>query len=98
MFLMESTRGRLLVLGVNPFPGVNYTGFVDGDCLWNLSLGQSTGDGTFDGETFFGRLCVIFFLGGRGRRRGNSRSRSEWFVFLDDTSLQTTRFILYIIY
>jgi hypothetical protein len=50
---MTSTWGRLLVLGVNPFAGVRCTGDTDGDCLWDLSLGQSTGDGKFDGETFW---------------------------------------------
>jgi hypothetical protein len=44
-FLMESTRGRLLVLGVDPFTEVRCTGFADGDCLWDLSLRQRTGDG-----------------------------------------------------
>ena len=44
-FLMASTRGRLLVLGVDPFAEVRCTGFADGDCLWDLSLGQRTGDG-----------------------------------------------------
>ena len=31
----------------------------------NLSLGQHTGDGKFDGETFLGRTWM-FFLGGAG--------------------------------
>ncbi len=44
-FLMVSTRGRLLVLGVDPFAEVRFTGFTDGDCLWDLSLRQLTGDG-----------------------------------------------------
>ncbi len=39
-----------------------------GDCLWDLSLGQRTGDEKFDGETFFGWV-VDFFLGGRGGKR-----------------------------
>ena len=70
MFLMTSTRGRLLVLGVDPFAGVRCTGFADGDCLWNLSLGQRTGDGKFDGETFWVG-CGWFFLEGvgEGKRR-----------------------------
>ena len=42
---MVSTRGRLLVLGVDPFAEVRCTGFADGDYLWDLSLGQRTGDG-----------------------------------------------------
>jgi hypothetical protein len=42
---MVSTRDRLLVLVVDPFAEVRYTGFTDGDCLRDLSLGQRTGDG-----------------------------------------------------
>ena len=53
---MTSTLGRVLVVGVDPFAEVRYTGFTDGDCLWDVSLGQHTGDGKFDGETFLGRL------------------------------------------
>jgi hypothetical protein len=45
VFLMASTRGRLLVLGVDPFAEVRCTGFTDGDYLWDLSLRQRTGDG-----------------------------------------------------
>ncbi len=44
VFLTVITRGRLLTLGVNPFAGVHCTGFVDGDCPWDLSLGQRTGN------------------------------------------------------
>ena len=41
-----------------------------GVCLWDLSRGQRTGDGRFDGEAFLGGL-LIFFLGGvgEGKRR-----------------------------
>ena len=52
-FLMASTRGRLLVLGVDPFAEVRYTGFADGDCLWDLSLGQRTGEGKLEGRRFW---------------------------------------------
>jgi hypothetical protein len=69
---MSSTRGRLLVLGVDSFTGVRYTGFTDGDCPWDLSLGKRTGDGKFDGETFWVG-CGWFFGGGRGRPRGTPR-------------------------
>jgi hypothetical protein len=48
---MVSTNDRLLVLGVDPFAEVRCTGFADGDCLWDLSLRQRTGDGKIDGET-----------------------------------------------
>ena len=66
-FLMASTRGRLLVLGVDPFAEVRCTGFADGDCLWDLSL-QRTGDDKLEGDVF-GEVVDLFFLGGRGRGR-----------------------------
>jgi hypothetical protein len=69
---MEPARVHLRVLGGNPLHGSNELGFADGDCPWNLSLGHHTGDGKFDGETFLGRLW-IFFFGGRGRGRGDSK-------------------------
>jgi hypothetical protein len=68
VLLTESTRGRLRVLGVNLFAGVHYTWIPDGDSQGNLSLGQHTGDGKSDGETFLGRTWM-FFLGGRGGKR-----------------------------
>jgi hypothetical protein len=82
-FLITSTHGRLLVLGVNPFTKVRCTGFADGDYLWDLSLGQCTGDGKFDGETFLGRL-LIFFLGQRGRGRGGDRASTDESFSEDD--------------
>jgi hypothetical protein len=95
---MVSTRGHVLVLGVDPFAEVRYTGFTDGDCLWDVSLGQHTGDGKFDGETFLGRL-LIFFLGGRGRRRGGVRASTAELFSQDDTRFQTDPFfMLYVIY
>ena len=54
---MEPGRVHLRVLDGNPLHGSDALGFVDGDCPWNLSLGRSTGDGKFDGETFLGVLC-----------------------------------------
>ena len=72
---MASTRGLLLVLGVDPFAEVRCTGFTDGDCLWDLSLRQRTGDGKIDGETFLGRL-LIFFFGGAEEGKRNSRARN----------------------
>ena len=65
VLLTASARGRLRVLGVDPFPEVHCTGITDGDCPGNLSLGQPTGDGKFDGETFLGRTWM-FFLGKDG--------------------------------
>jgi hypothetical protein len=64
---MASTRGRLLVLGVDPFAEVRCTGFADGDCLWDLSL-QRTGDDKLEGDVF-GEVVDLFFLGRRGRGR-----------------------------
>jgi hypothetical protein len=66
---MASTLGRLVVLGGNPVHGSDTLDSRMGACLWDLSLGQRTGDGRFDGEAFSGGL-LIFFLGGRGRGRG----------------------------
>ena len=66
---MSSTHGHLWVLGVNPFAGVFYTGFEDGDYLLDLSLGQRTGDGKFDGESFWVG-CGFFSSGpGEGKRK-----------------------------
>jgi hypothetical protein len=39
------TRGRFLVLGGNPFHGSDELDSRMGTCLWDLSLGQRTGDG-----------------------------------------------------
>jgi hypothetical protein len=59
--------------GCESFTGVRCTGFTDGDCLWDLSLGQHTGDGKIDGETFLGRLWMVFLDGtGGGRERVRS--------------------------
>jgi len=60
---MDPVRVRLRVLGGNH--GSDTLGFTDGDYPWNLSLGQLTGDGKFDGKTFLGGLWM-FFLGGAG--------------------------------
>ena len=89
-FLMASTRGRLLVLGVDPFAEVRCTGFADGDCLWDLSLRQRTGDGKIDGETFLGRL-LIFFFGGAGKSSSRVRVAEK---FSQDGGLQTALFLL----
>ena len=73
---MSSTRGRSLVLGMDP---LQYSDALDlwmGACLWDLCLDKYTGDGRFDGETFSGRV-LIFFLGGRGRGRGGARASTD---------------------
>jgi hypothetical protein len=80
VFLMMSTHVRLWFLGVNPFEGVNWTGFVDGDCLWDLSLGWSTGDGKFDGESFWVG-CGWFFLGVTGEGKRKLQVTYWWVVF-----------------
>jgi hypothetical protein len=71
---MASTRGHLLVLGGNPLHGSDVLGSRMGVCLWDLSLGQHTGDGKLDGETFLGRTWM-FFSGGVGEGKRNSRAR-----------------------
>ncbi len=96
MFLMGSTRGRILVLGVNPYPGVRSTEITDGDCLWDLSLGKRTGDGEFDGETFWVG-CGWFFLGGSGEGKRNYRSRTA-VCFRRTTRGSKQPFLCYILY
>ncbi len=61
---MASTRGRLLVLGVDPFAEVRCTGFADGDCLWDLSL-QRTGDDKLERDVF-GEVVDLFSWGAGG--------------------------------
>ena len=43
--LEDANEWSIVVSGCESFPGVHCTGFVDGDCPWDLSLGQSTGNG-----------------------------------------------------
>ena len=85
VLLTESARGHLRVLGVDPCAGVRCTWITDGDCPGNLSLGQHTGDGKFDGETFLGRTWM-FFLGGTGEGKRNSRARAVETFSQDDAS------------
>jgi hypothetical protein len=49
-----------LVLGVNPFQKSGALDFRMTTTLWDLSLGRRTGDGKFDGETFWGGLWMVF--------------------------------------
>ena len=60
--------------------------FTNGDCPGNLSLGQHTGDGKLDGETFLGRTWRFFFLGGKGEGKRDSRARVPGTFSQDDTS------------
>ena len=92
---MASTRGRLLVLGGNPLHGSDALDSRMGACLWDLSLGQRTGDGRFDGETFLGGL-LIFFLGGRGgkrKRQGTVSRVGRWTTL----AFKQPHFVLYYI-
>jgi hypothetical protein len=45
-----------------------------------------------------GRLWMVFFLGGRGRGRGNSRSWTTESFSQDDTSLRTSLSLCYVLY
>ena len=45
MCVLEGANTQLLTgSGCESFTGVHCTGFVDGDCPWDLSLGQRTGN------------------------------------------------------
>ena len=67
MCALDGVSTRSLVgFGCESFVVVRYTGFMDGDCPGNLSLGRRTGDGKFDGETFLGRTWMFFSWGGGG--------------------------------
>jgi hypothetical protein len=93
---MVSTHGRLLVLGVNPFVGDRCTGFTDGDCIWDLSLGQRTGDGKFDGETFWVG-CGWFLSWGVGGGEVELQTRTAEVLSQDDASSKQS-FLYYILY
>jgi hypothetical protein len=86
----------LVVLGGNPLDGSDALHSRMGSSQWDLSLGQRTGDGRFDEETFLGGL-LIFFLGGRGRGRGTPGHDCRG-VFAGQREFQTALFMLYIIY
>ena len=42
--LEDSNVWSITDSGCESFAGVHCTGFVDGDCPWDLSLGQRTGN------------------------------------------------------
>jgi hypothetical protein len=94
VFLMEPVRVLLRILGGNPVHGSDTLGFTNGDCVWNLSLSQRTGDGKFDGETFLGRLWM-FSLGGSGWEEKATGQVQQGRISLDDVCFQTTPFMLY---
>ena len=59
------------------FEGVHWTGFVDGDCPWDLSLGHSLVMGKFDGVGVLGGLWMVFLWGPcRGDSRGHPSRNS----------------------
>ena len=99
---MASTRGRLLVLGGSPLHGSDALDSRMGACLWDLSLGQRTGDGDLMGRHFGVGYGWFFFRalvgGGRGRGRGNSGARPAESFSQDDAGFRTAFFMLYIIY
>jgi hypothetical protein len=67
-----------------------------GACLWDLSLGQRTGDGKYDGETFLGRTWMFF--SGRGDEGGKWDPRArvvETFSQDDASSKQTWVYVIY---
>ena len=70
--------------------------FTNGDCPGNLSLGQYTGDGKLDGETFLGRTWMFFSWGDGGGEEEVSGQVLLRRFSQDDTRFQTT--LLYIIY
>jgi hypothetical protein len=69
----------------------------DADCLWDLSLGQCTGDGKFDWEVFWVG-CGWFFLGGGGEGEEELQDTYCSLFSQDDARFQTALFMLYIIY
>ena len=72
VFLMTSTRGRLLVLGGNPVHGSDALDSRMGACLWGLSLGR-TGDAGLMGRRF--RVGCWFFSWWVGEGKRSSRAR-----------------------
>jgi hypothetical protein len=87
----------LVSSGCESFAGVRCIGFSDGDCLWDLSLGQCTGDGKFDWEVFWVG-CGWFFLGGGGEGDEELQDTYCSLFSQDDARFQTALFMLYIIY
>ena len=95
MFLMVSTRGRFLVLGGNPLHGSDALDSRMGACLWDLSLGQLTGDGKYDGETFLGRTWMFFSGRGGGGKRDSRARAVETFSQDDASSKQPWVYVIY---
>jgi hypothetical protein len=92
---MTSTRGRFLVLGVNPFEGVRCTGFVDEDYLWDLFLGQLTDDGKFDGKEFWVSCGCFCSWGGEGGKEETPGHLQYGLFFAGRHEFQTVLFLLF---
>jgi hypothetical protein len=95
---MVSTRGRLLVLGGNPFHGSDALDSRMGACLWDLSLGQHTGDGKLDEATFLGRTWMFFSGGSGGGEEELQGTTVETFSQDDASSKQPSLCDEYILY
>ena len=85
-------------MGVDPCAEVRCTLITDGDCPGNLSLGQHTGDGKFDGETFLGRTWMFFSWGEGGGEEETPGQVLLSFFSQDDAHFQTAPFLCYISY
>ncbi len=97
---MTSTRGHLLVLGVHPFAEVRCTGFADGDCLWDLSLRQRTGDGQDWWRDVFGEV-VDFLLWGSGggeEELQDAQCRDDVTMFRRTMRIPNSPVCMYILY
>jgi hypothetical protein len=99
MCVLDGVSTRSLAgSGCESFVPVRCTGFMDGDFPGDLSLGQHTGDGKFDGETLLGRTWM-FLLGGTGERRRKRQDSTAESFSQDEECFQTTPFFMvYIIY
>jgi hypothetical protein len=87
--VLDDVNARSLEgFGCESLGGVNFTGFADGDCLWDLSLGRYTGDGKFDGETFLGRLWMVCLVWSGGEETEPGHVQQGRFS-MDDTCYQT---------
>ena len=86
-----------MVLAGNPLRGSDALDSRMGASLWDLSLGQRTGDGKYDGETFLGRTWM-FFLGGAGEGKWNSRTCAVETFSQDDASSKQPLAVCYILY
>jgi hypothetical protein len=87
---------RLWVLGGNPLHKSNTVGFTDGDCPWNLSLGQHTGDGNLMGRHFW--VGCGFFSWGDGGGQEETQGQRLLSRFRSMTRTSEQSFLCYILY